>query len=253
MPLAMVWAWLCLGMSVPTLAAPCIPTTNSLIVEPGSGLSLLSVFDCEGGKFEVFWSGEVTVPGTIVIGNGTTVTINGDNTASTGSGNGGLVADSTSSSSSSVGGGVGGDPQLEELSRDLSFPRDISAAAVGGGGNLSAPIFQVDGGQIFLNALAVRDGYVSAGNGSAIHATNSIVTIVGCLFENNFASGQGGAIFANLSTLTVTNSTFRKNSAGVETVAGQDEDAETAGGGIAVSKQAVGRLLFLSSPVNPGV
>lgn len=239
---ALVWGWVCLWTSVPTFAAPCIPKTNSLVVEPGSGLSLLSVFDCEGGDFEVSWSGEVSVPGTIFIGNGTTVTINGDDTASTASGNGGLVAGSASPTSSSSDGG--GDTQLEDLSSDLSLPRDTSAAAVGGGGNSSAPIFQVDGGQIFLNALAVRDGYVSAGDGSGVHATNSNVTIVGCLFENNFASGQGGAVYANQSTLTVTNSTFRRNFAGFESIAGEEEDAEGSGGGIAVSIQFAGGILL---------
>lgn len=225
--LAIIWGLL--GMSVPTLAASCSPSTNSLIVEPGSGPNLEAVFNCEDGDFEVFWSGEVSVPGTIFIGYGTTVKIYGENTAINASSNSlsGTTVDSSSSSSSDQ-----QDQQLKELSSGMSLPTDISAAAVGSSDS-GGPIFHVDGGQIVLNALAVRNGYVDNGSGGGVYANNSDVTIIDCLFENNFASDQGGGVFAILSTLAVANSTFRGNSAGFEPLVG-DDDGEGAGGGIAV-------------------
>lgn len=231
-----VWGWACLlgMMSVPTFAAPC-NQTSTLIVEPGSGVNLEAVFNCEGGDFEVFWSGEVSVPGTIYIGTGTTVKIYGDSAAIAASGNRGLAVSSKESSSSGSGNSSTSSDQhaqrLEELSSGMSLPTDISAAAVGSGDS-GGPLFQVNGGQIFLNSLAVRNG--SADEGGGVHATSSNVTILDCVFENNFASDEGGGVYANLSVLTVANSTFRGNSAGFEPLPG-DDDADGAGGGIAVN------------------
>lgn len=206
-------------MGVPTLAAPCNQMADSLIVKPDSGPDLKVLFDCEGGEFNVLWSGEVSVPDTIYIGRGTTVNIHGDEPAMGGSNH-------TSSSDQQQ--------QLQELSSEMSLPRDTLSAAVVSSNPLGGHIFFVDGGQLFLNALAVRDGSVSDGSGGGVYAVKSNVTVTGCLFENNFAMDSGGGIFANLSTLVVVNSTFRGNAAGSVPVAGQ-KGVKAAGGGIAVS------------------
>ncbi|CAM9574874.1 unnamed protein product, partial [Ectocarpus sp. 12 AP-2014] len=234
--LAVAWAWAYLGMGVaPALAAPCLQAaTGQLTVSPTSGVDLETVFDCEDGEFEVVWSGEVSAPGTINVGSGTTVNIYGeDATTTTTSGQG-----STGFSSFS------GD---DELWSGLSLPRDdLSSAVVAGSGLSDGPIFFVNGGQLSLNALAVRDGSANGDSnatvdsGGGVHAVKSNVTIAGCLFENNFASVSGGGVLANLSMLTVVNSTFRENAAGLVSFAGQDEDeVEGAGGGIAAKDSTV--------------
>ena len=145
-----------------------------------------------------------------------------------------------------------------------------------------APIFFVDGGQLFLENLAVRGGYtanatdslvytytdepgdpgayngtlldggVASGtnstsvvvvSGGAVHAVDSNVTVVGCEFEDNFAELWGGAIFANGSSLVVRGSVFRRCRAGEQSFAA-DEGIEGAGGGIGVS----GRCTTLNLP-----
>ncbi|CAM9587167.1 unnamed protein product [Ectocarpus fasciculatus] len=212
--------------AAPALAAPCLQAaTGQLTVSPTSGVDLETVFDCEGGEFDVVWSGEVSAPGTIYIGSGTTVNIYGEDapTATTTSGTPGISSFS-------------GD---DELWSGLSLPPDdLSSAVVVGSGLSGGPIFFVDGGQLSLNALAVRDGNATGDSGGGVHAEKSNVTITGCLFENNFAEVWGGGVVANLSVLTVVNSTFRENAAGLVSVAGQD-NVDAAGGGIAAKESTV--------------
>ncbi|CAN0082894.1 unnamed protein product, partial [Ectocarpus sp. 8 AP-2014] len=130
----------------------------------------------------------------------------------------------------------------------------------------TGPLFFVDGGQLFLDSLAVRGGYTSNSTGSftytastdaaadganstttsgvnetaiatvvisggGVHAIDSNVTVTGCEFEENYADYWGGGIFANGSTLVVRGSVFRRCEAGEVPLPG-DEDVDGAGGAI---------------------
>ncbi|CBJ26637.1 adhesin-like protein [Ectocarpus siliculosus] len=130
----------------------------------------------------------------------------------------------------------------------------------------TGPLFFVDGGQLFLDSLAVRGGYTSNSTGSftyaastdaaadgtnstttsgvnetaiatvvisggGVHAIDSNVTVTGCEFEENYADYWGGGIFANGSTLVVHGSVFRRCEAGEVPLPG-DEDVDGAGGAI---------------------
>ena len=101
-------------------------------------------------------------------------------------------------------------------------------------------MFFVDGGQLFLENMAVRGGFVVNSthtptvSGAGIHARYSNVTVTGCEFEDNFAEFSGGGIFGNFSTLVIVNSVFRRCRAGFKAIPG-DDDVDGNGGGIGVS------------------
>lgn len=220
---------------------------EKIIVTPEIGPDLANVFGCEGGEFHVSWSGVVGVPETIYIGRGTTVWIVGGN----------------ASSNSSLGASTDGDQQehLEGLSTNLPpLPNGLAAAAVRTASDPQlvaqlGPIFFVDGGQLFLEGLALRGGNATASSadnvvvnnsssssitggdavvsGGGIHAIDANVTVTGCEFEDNFAGHLGGGVFANRSYLVVVGSVFRRCHA--DTVPSPEEDVEGAGGGIGVS------------------
>ena len=251
---------------------------EQIFVSPDSGLDLTRVFSCEDGEFDVFWSGIVDVPGTIYIGSGTTVRIFG-----------GLRADGSniSNSNSSLGEGssVNDQQRVEVLSTRLpQLPNNLSAVAVstyqhrqnqsitattsswsetGAAETTPGPIFFVDGGQLFLERLAVRGGYaatvseISGGDGGGsgdssgssgssgsgavlsgggLHALDANVSVTECEFEDNFSEYLGGGIFTNRSTLVVTASVFRGCQADVQSSPG--DDAFGAGGGIGVRLRA---------------
>lgn len=247
-------------------------TADQIFVSPDSGLDLTRVFACEGGEFDVFWSGVVNVPGTIYIGSGTTVRIFGELPAD---GNG------TNGSNSNSSANVNDQHQqrVEALSTRLPpLPNNLTSAAASTAsqhqnnqstttiaisgreaGNpapagAAGPIFFVDGGQLFLERLAVRGGIAAnyseatssdgSGNGDGssgreaftcgggVHAVDANVTVAGCEFEDNFSEYLGGGIFTNRSTLVVTASVFRRCQAGEQSFPG--EDALGAGGGIGV-------------------
>ncbi|CAN0356022.1 unnamed protein product, partial [Ectocarpus sp. 12 AP-2014] len=298
------------------------------VTPESDGEELLSLFDCEGGEFNVSWSGEVAVPGTIYIGRGTTVRIfgepgnsssgsnattpgsgsssaaAGDSSAAAGSSGSASTTSSTSTSSSSSSSVERDQEWVEALSNRLPpLPNGLTSVAMGtfaaasttttssGGtsssGNASSsfpsntqegeeaetmtptgPLFFVDGGQLFLDSLAVRGGYTSNSTGSftytastdaaddgtnstttsgvnetdiatvvisggGVHAIDSNVTVTGCEFEENYADYWGGGIFANGSTLVVHGSVFRGCEAGEVPLPG-DEDVDGAGGAIGV-------------------
>lgn len=232
------------GVGLGVLAAPCMvgnataggPTTVTEFVTPTTGLNL-TMFNCEGGRFEVFWSGVVNVPGTIIIGPGTTVEIMGDASSNT-------TSDTASIPESSSSG------ELDDLTAKLSIPRGLTSAAVRiAPSDLSAapnesvslgPIFFVDGGQLFLENMAIRGGFAEnstdypTASGGGIHAHHSNVTATWCEFEDNYAESAGGGVFANESTLVLVDTVFRRCRAGVRAEAG-DEDVRGAGGGVSVS------------------
>ena len=120
-----------------------------------------------------------------------------------------------------------------------------------GGVAPAGSLFFVDGGQLFLENLAVRGG--DAGNftsssssntgggydggydgfrGGGVHAVDANVTVTGCEFEDNFAHFMGGGIFTNRSSLVVVGSVFRRCHADVASSPG--DDVHGAGGGIGV-------------------
>eukprot|EP00752_Nemacystus_decipiens_P007772 g6941.t1 len=244
-----------------------------IFVTPDSELDLTSVFSCEGGEFDVFWSGVVHVPGPIFVGRNTTVRV---------------VGDAAESSSTSLG---GSDYNIRGQSIALPLlPSGLTSAAVStafwqrqlqsnattssgytdsGGdssdtysyGEEAAPagsIFVVDGGHLLLENLAVRGGdarnySTSSGSssigidggsgqgyrfyGGGVYAVDASVAITRCEFENNFAQNLGGGIYANRSTLVVIGSVFRRCQADV--VSSPGDDANGAGGGIGVENTDV--------------
>lgn len=231
-----------------------------VIVTPITAQNLTSMFNCEGGNFEVVWSGAVNVTGTIYIGMGTTVNITGKDSPNSMSG-----MESIPGISSSVAGGSvnnsAGRIEVDDLTAMLSIPRGLTSAAV----HVSVPglsaathesihlgsMFFVDGGQLFLQNMAIRGRSLTSSNDSpttsvaGIHAQHSNVSVTRCEFENNFTEFVGGGIFANKSTLTVVDSVFRRCRAGFQSGAG-DEDVDGAGGGISVS------MMSASSAVHHG-
>ena len=243
-PMSMVMPWDS-GIGMRVFAQPCqTGTTTTSATGGGAGaqqlnvtptttnLDITSVFACEGGDFEVHWSGEVSVSSTIFVGSGTTVRIYGDGNSSEGN----------SSLSDQEG--------LEELTSGLVLPLGLSSAVVGTGSSSVSfgPMFYVDGGHLILEDLIVRGGYATNesnallidgfrglyGNGGGVYAINSSVSIARCEFSDNFAEHLGGGIFANLSSVEVVNSAFRYCTAGHESTF-EDEDLLGTGGGISVS------------------
>lgn len=197
-------------------AAPCTTTTQqALVVSSSSTTNLLTVFDCEGGNFEVTWSGVVNVTGVIPIGVGTTVSISGDHNN----------AFNASDVDSSGAGGVG----------TATGSATVRTTGLGFG-----PMFELSGSSLSLNGVLVRNGDANSwvGNstvsGGGVSAINSNVSVVGCTFEDNFAELSGGGIYAKNSRLIVSDTVFRRCVAGTKTIPG-DENAEAVGGGIAVS------------------
>lgn len=237
------------GIGFGVLAAPCGTgnTTASgrqpvrVSVTPTIGVNS-TMFNCEGGDFEVSWSGVVTVRDTIYIGFGTTVNIMGQsspmNTSDT-------AAIPEASCSINTTGHVG----VHDPIATLSIPRGLTSAAVRdlplnmseppNGSITFGPIFYVDGGELHLQNMAIRGGYVANStnypdaSGGGIYAQRSNVTATWCEFEDNFAESEGGGIFANASTLVVIDSVFRRCRAGFRPEVG--EEASGAGGGINVS------------------
>lgn len=246
------------GIGLGVSAAPCSTGNTTatggvaMAITPTTGLNLTNVFNCEDGDFQVVWSGAVNVTGTIYIGQGTTVTIVGDATSNATE----TTAEAGSSSSSSSGssgesGSSTSDDEVDILTESLSIPSGLTSAVVGvGSRDVDAdtdksisfgPIFSVNGGQLFLENIAIRSGFAvnttkngEAVNGGAIYALYSNVTATGCEFEDNFAEFWGGAIFANRSTLVTVDSVFRGCRAGFQAEAGV-EDVDRSGGAIAVN------------------
>lgn len=190
-------------------AAPCDSTVQmSVAVTPFTSLDLSSVFDCEDGEFEVSWSGAVSITESIRIGRGTAVSIMGDGSGSN---------DETSDAETA----------------------DTESAAVEAV-NAFGPIFVVNGSELYLEGIVVRDGNATdaAGEGlvtgGGVHALDANVTVVGCVFEDNFALHSGGGIYAQWSRLVVRDTEFRRCNAGLVPEAG-DQDAEAEGGGVKAS------------------
>ena len=216
-------------------------------------VNLSTVFACEGGEFNVSWSGVVEVYSTIKIGSGTTVRIFGSSISGS---NSSSYSSYYSNSSSSSGVDLGF--ELERLSSDLNLPQGLTSEAVGVFSTVPfGPIFLVDGGELHLESIVVRGGNATNStanaimSGGGVNAINSNVSVSGCVFEDNFAEFLGGGIHASLSTLTVKDSVFRGDHAGFRSDAG-DEDVNGAGGGIAVREGSFNRnknmpTLFISS------
>lgn len=241
------------GLVTGAFAAPCTSETTATSAATGGGagtqhvvnvtstadVNLTSIFDCEGGNFEVYWSGEVDVTDTIVIGNGTTVRIFGDDNSI--EGDSGLSDD---------------DEVVANLTSGLALPLGLTSAAVGmGPPNVTAgaekpasfgSMFYVDGGILILEDLIVRGGFADNttagldgvggfyGSGGGIYAVNSSVFVTRCDFNDNFAENMGGGIFAVESTVEVVDAMFIGCTAGFMATF-DDEDQEGAGGGIYVS------------------
>ncbi|CAM9425560.1 unnamed protein product, partial [Sphacelaria rigidula] len=183
-------------------AIPCAPTTQqSITVNPSSATTVSAVFECEGGNFDVTWSGIVSVQESIVIGNGTTVSIAGNHVSDL------TVGDSSDST------GTSSDESSAILTTD----------------NIG-PVFLVRGGTLNIEGVAIRGGNsmnatetagLSVINGGGISAEDANVTVTGCTFENNFADWVGGGLFANRSRVEVRDSAFRECKAGDTPVAGE--------------------------------
>lgn len=235
------WSW---GTSTGVSAAPCssgdtsTTAAQNVSVTPNTPLDLTTAFYCEGGDFEVHWSGEVHLTGTIVIGSGTTVRISGE-------------CNSGASNSSST-----FDEVISNLTTGLALPLNLTSAAVGvAPPNITVstdkeasfePMFFVDHGNLILEDLIVRGGFTVHADeevdmigdiersGGGIFAVNSSVSVTRCEFNDNYAQHLGGGIFVNASTLHVIDSMFKFCKAGY--VANIEEPYIAGeGGGINVS------------------
>lgn len=237
--------WRGAGLGFGVHAAPCstegsatsVPGgVKQVVVTPATIQNMSVMFNCSDGAFEVYWQGRVDVLSTIFIGQGTTVKIVGD-----------AIVDSSDGeydrNSSNF------DSPMEKLSSGLSLPEGLTSEAVGlrppdiAARHVTSwygPIFSVDGGQLSLENMIIRNGFVEkstknavVGSGGGVHAISSIVNVTGCEFKDNFAELQGGGIFAQSSVLTVVDSIFRGCQAGLQPVA-DGEDTNGKGAGIAV-------------------
>ena len=211
---------------------------ENVFVTPDSELDLANIFACEGGQFNVSWSGVVTVPETIYIGRGTTVRVVGSNPGSSSNSSSGSSSNSSSGSSSNNrgglpptsggGGGGGGDQQrVEALSTTLPpLPNGLAAAAVRAASGLEkrniaittssaepfeddddvpladpGPVFFVDGGRLFLEGLAVRGGNAAnSTRGGDDYGDNGVAAVA-----------SGGGVHAVDATVTVTGCEFENN------------------------------------------
>ena len=218
------------------------PSVQSVNVTNGTELNLSTHFACEDGEFNVSWFGVVQVSSTIHIGRGTTVRIFGEkiaSSASTTSTNASSIGSSSSKSSSL---GVDLQLELEMLSEGLNVPQLTSAAEGVHGGDPFGPIFFVDGGELHLKDVAVRNGNATTNSpvntivlGGGVYAIDSNISVLSCVFEDNFAELNGGGIHANRSNVMVRDSVFRGNKAGFQPCVDIDaDDIDGAGGGIGV-------------------
>lgn len=263
-----------MGVGFVVFAAPCM-TGNSTAVQggersasvsvsvtPATGLNL-TIFNCEGGNFDVCWSGAVNVTETIHIGRGTTVHIQGNTTRCNHS-DAAYMAESGSSTTGDSGNTSTGHDELNELTTILSIPRGPTSAAVrtappDTSGDFKespsfGPIFFVDGGELFIENMAIRGGLTTNSSdnptdcGAGIHAKNSTVKASSCEFEDNIAESAGGGVFGVYSTLEMVDSVFRRCEAGSQGEAG-DEDVNGAGGAISVSPVSALSIINISDVV----
>ena len=230
---------------------------QQVAVSNNTAFNLSTIFACEGGDFNVSWSGVVQVSSTIKIGNGTSVRIYGESvatsatvTAST-TGSGTSLASTSSSTSSSRStidasnrissySSVDLEFDLDRRSSKLNLPQELTSAAVGFNGNASfGPIFLVDGGALHLERVVIRGGNSTKSTanmiafGGGVQAISSNLSVSSCVFEDNFAEYRGGGIHATVSMLTVKDSVFRGNRAGFQSFP-DDDTVNGNGGGIAV-------------------
>ena len=208
---------------------------RALSVTNGTEFNLSTLFACEGGEFNVSWSGVVQVSSTINIGRGTTVRIFGEKIASSAS-----TITSPVSSSNNLTSTL--QLELEMLSEGLNVPHLTSAAEGVHGGDPFGPVFFVDGGELHLEDVAVRNGNATTNSnvntivlGGGVYAFDSNISVLSCVFEDNFAELNGGGIHTNRSNVMVRDSVFRGNKAGFQPSVDDDADnIDGAGGGIGV-------------------
>lgn len=239
------------GFGIGVRAAECSQGGSSNLTVTNASLNY-TMFDCENGDFNVYWHGVVNVSRPIYIGQGTTVRIFGTSDIDSGDITSTSVSDSTSSSSSSST-GVDLEFELERLSSNLNLPQNLTSVALGGYNESLGPIFFVNGGELYLESMTIRGGYSSNSSdnsirmGGGINAYNATISANGSVFEDNFASYIGGGIHANRTTLIFRDTIFRRNHAGEESFAG-DDDADSDGGGIAVSFPTPLPSIYLNIP-----
>lgn len=244
-----VFSWGSGGVGVGVLAQTCESAGELIPIQVNAtnanDLDLATMFDCNGGEFEVHWSGAVNVNSTISIGSNTTVTIVGSSTDSDSSSE---ETNSSSSASNREG------QQLEDLllTSGLALPHGLASVAVGVAppGIIDAdtdtrisfgPMFSVDGGTLILEDMIVRRGFAAESdsdqdrNGGGVYAVNANVTITRCEFRDHFAELSGGGIHTEDSVLVVSDSRFSDCQAGFQAFAGDDDDVvDGTGGGINV-------------------
>ena len=250
------------GMGV--LAKPCVSetTTSSLAPEKGRGkklyvnasnVHLLKELNCEGGVFEVNWTGVVNVTDSIVIGSGTQVTITGQGFLTT-------AEDSTASTSTDSTNGTGQNGKLGELTRQLVLPQGLVASAVGVVSQESidsntntafGPIFDVQkGGMLSITRMIVSGGLVAGGTprgwAGISAAKESNVFVTECEFSDTFAEYNGGGIHVEQSVLQVADSLFTRCWVGFNSQ-GDDDEPDGKGGAIHVrTNPTIEGVMFFS-------
>ena len=125
-----------------------------------------------------------------------------------------------------------------EIDGDVSITGP-GAAALTIDGDANDRIFNISGSEVRIEGVTLTGGNASAGNGGAIFADYTDLTIVDSVISGNSASSRGGGISAFRSDLRIENSVVSMNSAG------------SSGGGIFVaSYYGSGSLDMLDSTIS---
>jgi hypothetical protein len=176
------------------------------VTTPADVQNLLQVALCPNATISVIWKGTMQPSKTIVVGNGTSLTVTGDAIETSVINGGGKIQLFD----------VWGKLTLVNMTLTHGF---VKINVGGGGAIIVQPSAELNiTSSTFKNNIAtVPDPDFQFGAGGAIYtSSNATLTITGSTFGNNSAAGDGGfggAIFADVTTtLTITSSTFDINS-----------------------------------------
>ena len=170
--------------SVVSAQSDCSETlTEAIRVDGTTGVTALrSAVNCtNGGALEAVWAGQVLVDAPIVVAEGTSLSVTGED----------ALAEAHGSSVTS----------LFEVSRGGALTLTglkLSGGSAENGGAVSSS--QAD---LTLDNCTFEGNVATAGNAGAVSAAGGNVTIVGGVFSRNTATRYGGAVFANGAALVV--------------------------------------------------
>lgn len=157
--------------------------TEAIRVDGTAGVTALrsSVNCTNGGALEAVWAGRVLIDAPIVVAQGTSLSVTGED----------ALAEAHGSSASSLfevsGGGA---LTLTGLK--------LSGGSAETGGAVSSSL-----ADLTLDNCTFEGNVATDGNAGAVSADGGNLTIVGGVFSNNTATRYGGAVFTNVATLVV--------------------------------------------------